>query len=241
MAALAVGGPVAAAAALRPFLGPLNDADAALVLVVVIVAIASSGRRLAALGAAISAAASFDFFLTQPYESFRITRTADLVTEVLLLVVGVSVGELAARRRQALHRVDQSTDELEHLRALARMLAAGERSDPVIEYACTQLQTMLFLVACEFVRHESGPIAAQITESGEVVLGRAKWPTGELGLPTKHVYLPVRSHGAVHGYFVLTPSSGHPVPRSRLIAAVTIADLVGSGVRLDDIPRASLR
>ena len=49
--------------------------------------------------AALVAAASFDFFLTRPYGSFRISRQADITTEILFVVVGLIVGELAARGR----------------------------------------------------------------------------------------------------------------------------------------------
>lgn len=66
---------------------------------VVIVAIASTGRRLAATVAAIVSALAFDYFLTIPYESFRITNHQDLISEILLIVVGLAVGELAARGR----------------------------------------------------------------------------------------------------------------------------------------------
>ncbi len=50
--------------------------------------------------AALVAALAFDYFLTRPYGSFRITGHADLVTGILLLVVGLAVGELAARGRR---------------------------------------------------------------------------------------------------------------------------------------------
>src|SRR5664280_3929742 len=51
-------------------------------------------------------------FLTRPYNSFRITSHQDLITELLLLVVGLAVGELAARGRT--HRVaaTERSDEL---------------------------------------------------------------------------------------------------------------------------------
>ena len=70
----AVAAPIAVAAALIPWRDQLDTADNALFLVVVIVAVASTGRRLAAAVAAIVSALSFDFFLTRPYYSFRITR-----------------------------------------------------------------------------------------------------------------------------------------------------------------------
>jgi K+-sensing histidine kinase KdpD len=50
---------------------------------------------LAAVLAAGSTAVWFDFFLTQPYERFTITRRTDIETIVLLLVIGVAVTKIA--------------------------------------------------------------------------------------------------------------------------------------------------
>ncbi|HEX7442448.1 MAG TPA: DUF4118 domain-containing protein, partial [Acidimicrobiales bacterium] len=105
--AAAAAAPIAAALLLIPWRGHLDTADNALILVVVIVAVASTGRRLAAALSALVSAVAFDFFLTRPYYSLRITRTSDLITEILLLVVGLAVGELAARGRH--HRRAAST------------------------------------------------------------------------------------------------------------------------------------
>ena len=116
----AVAAPVLTSLVLIPWRGRLDTADSALFLVVVIVAVASTGRRMAALVAAITAALAFDYFLTRPYYSFRISGHQDLITEVLLLVVGVAVGELAARGRN--HR----RDAVEGRRGGERMLEAAE-------------------------------------------------------------------------------------------------------------------
>ncbi len=229
----AVGAPVAVAAALTPLRGHLDDADGALLLVVVIVAVASSGRRLAAAVAAVSAALSFDFFLTRPYESLRISRTADLVTGLLLLVVGLAVGELAARRRKARREADEGDDELDRLHDLAEMLAAGEESHLVLMVAASDLRALLTLRDCWFTRQETGPIKACVTADGGVAVGRETWPTADFGLPTKQVHLAVRGNGRVLGYFVLSPTTGFPVPRERLLTAVSIADLAGASLATD--------
>ena len=97
----AVVGPTALGAALYPARGHIAVANLALVFVVAIVAVASMGRRGAAVLTALMSAISFDYFCTSPYLSLRITRSADLTTELLLLVVGLAVGELAARGRRA--------------------------------------------------------------------------------------------------------------------------------------------
>ena len=93
--------PLALAALLVPFRGSFPNTDAALALILVVVAVAANGYRLAGILAAVSAAAWFDFFLTQPYERFAITRRADIETTILLLVIGVAVTEIAVWGRRA--------------------------------------------------------------------------------------------------------------------------------------------
>jgi hypothetical protein len=153
----AIAGPIAAALVLTPWRGHLDTADNALILVVVIVAVASTGRRLAAGVAALVSALSFDFFLTRPYGSFRITSDQDLITELLLVVVGFAVGELAARGRT--HRVAASerTQELALLHSVTELAASGQDSRLVIEAALVGLQQLLSLRNCHFTRHDCRP------------------------------------------------------------------------------------
>jgi K+-sensing histidine kinase KdpD len=231
--AVAVLAPVATAALLTPARGHLDTADGALVLVVVIVAVAATGRRLAAAVAALSAALSFDFFLTRPYGSLRITRTADLVSELLLLAVGLAVGELAARGRKARHQAEISGDEVAQLHVLTAMVAAGEESHLVAMTAAAELRKLLDLRDCRFTRTIHDKITARITTQGVLTVGHEVWPTHDLGLPTRQVHLPVRGSGELLGYFVLTPTPGHPVADHRLMVAVSIADLVGASLATD--------
>ena len=98
LAALAA--PLALAAILVPFRASFPNTDAALALLLVVVAVAANGYRLAGYLAAVSVAVWFDFFLTQPYERFTITRRTDIETTVLLLVIGVAVTEIAVWGRR---------------------------------------------------------------------------------------------------------------------------------------------
>ena len=152
----AVVAPIATALALTPWRDRLDTADNALFLVVVIVAVASTGRRLAALIAALTAALSFDFFLTRPYYSLRITRHQDLITELLLLVVGIAVGELAARGRSHQREATQSKETVTLLHSVTELVAAGQDPREVISAALANLQQLLALEDCYFTRRDPG-------------------------------------------------------------------------------------
>ena len=80
--------------------GDLPATDAALAMLAMVAAVAANGHRLAGILAAPSAGVWSDFFLTQPYERFTITRRGDIETTVLLLVIGVAVTEIAVRGRR---------------------------------------------------------------------------------------------------------------------------------------------
>jgi len=236
----AVASPIAVAAALVPWRQQLDTADNALFLVVVIVAVASTGRRLAAAVAAIVSALSFDFFLTRPYQSFRITSHSDLITEILLVVVGLAVGELAARGRRHRDAAWQGRHEMALLHSVTELAASGRDPQVVVAVASHELDELLSLRASRFTAHDIGATTARVTPRGEVVIGNETWPTGDLGLPTQSVDLPVRSGGWLLGHFLLTPTPGKSVPPDRLLVAVAIADQVGAALAADESPDGSL-
>ena len=226
---VAVLAPVAVALLLTPWRSRLAPADDALILVVVIVAVATAGYRWAAAVCALSAALSFDFFLTRPYDSFRITRTSDLVTELLLLAVGLIVGDLAARGRTQRAAADRGRRHLAVLHSVTELAASGGDPGDVVRTARRELTRLLDLRSCEFTRSDPG-VAATVQPDGEVRIGSTAWSTEDLGLPHRGVVLPVRAGGAVLGHFVLTPVPGVRLTTEQLRVAVTVADQVGAAL-----------
>ena len=231
---VAVLAPIAVAALLIPWRDNLDTADNALFLVVVIVAVASTGRRGAAATAALVSALSFDFFLTRPYYSFRITRHQDLITEILLLVLGLAVGELAARGRRHRDEAWEGRKQVAQLHSVTELAASGRDPQVVVAAATDELRDLLALRKVQFTVHDTDAASARLTPDGEVRVGSVTWPTGDLGLPTQSVDLPVRGGGWVLGHFRLTPTPGKPVPADRLLVAVAIADQVGAAMVAGD-------
>ncbi len=230
----AVVAPIATAVALTPWRGRTDTADNALVLVVVIVAVASTGRRAAAAVSALAAALSFDFFLTRPYQSLRISRSSDLVTEMLLLVVGLSVGELAARGRRHRDAASTTRRQVAQLHRITELAASGCDTGSVAMAAASELRSLLSLRSCRFTRRPPEGLTARIGPGGEVFVGTEQWSTGTLGLPTRTVDLPVRGGGWVLGHFLLDPQPGVPVPPDDLTVAVAIADQVGAAAAAEE-------
>jgi K+-sensing histidine kinase KdpD len=226
LAALVV--PIAVALLLVPSRGHLSSADDALVLVVATVAIASRGNRGAAALAAVVAAASFDFLLTRPYGSFRISRQGDITTELLFLAVGLLVGELAARGRRHQRVAAQGQVEITRLHDLAQRIADGEEPEFVLIAVANELRELLHLQDCRFVREQPSGKGAWIAHDGTVRLNPLRWPTATAGLPTRQVELPVRGGGKVLGTFLLTPTPVAPISQEQCLVAVALADQLGA-------------
>ena len=222
--------PIAVALLLVPSRGHLGPADDALVLVVVTVAIASWGNRGAAALAALVAAASFDFLLTRPYGSFRISRPDDITTEVLFVAVGLLVGELAARGRQHQRAAARGHLEISRLHDLGQRIAGGEEPEFVLMAVANELRELLNLQDCRFVREQPSGKGAWIDHDGTVRLNPLRWPTATAGLPTRQVELPVHGGGRILGTFLLTPTPVAPISHEQCLVAVALVDQLGAAL-----------
>jgi K+-sensing histidine kinase KdpD len=222
--------PPAAAAALIPARSHTDNANIALALVVVVVAVATFGHRLATVVSAISAAAWFDFFHTRPYYSFTISTHDDVVTAVLLLVVGIAVGELAIRTRRSVFAARTGSSDIANLHAIAELVAGGEKPEIAVVTVASELRRLFGLRDCTFERapFESNPRIARFERSGNVVVGELSWGVGTMGLPGRQVELVVSGFGRTFGRFLLTPTPGRPVTFDRRIIAVALADQVAA-------------
>src|SRR3954447_5174117 len=223
--------PLAIATALLPLRHRLDNANIALVLVVGIVAVAVSGRRSAAAAAALSAAVCFDLFYTHPFVSLRISSSNDLETELSLLLVGLAVGELAARGRRFQAKADSRTQELQRLHGIAGQVVLDDTADFVIMNVALQLAQQLGLADCRFeLDYHDERIVPHVDRSGIVWWGANHWDTRRWGLPPWGVELPVWGHGRQLGRFFLVPQDARPVEPDVLVSAVALADQAGAAL-----------
>ncbi|MGD6626341.1 DUF4118 domain-containing protein, partial [Xanthomonas citri pv. citri] len=123
----------------------IENTNAALLLVLVVVGVAALGSRTAGLVAAVSSAACFDYFLTAPYDQFRIGDRSDIETTVLLLLIGAAVTELAlwGRRQQA--RASEQRGYLDGILQTTAVLADAAPAATVITHVEGQLVELLDL------------------------------------------------------------------------------------------------
>lgn len=237
---LAVLVPMLACAVLSAFRGSVANTNAALGLVLLIVVAASTGVRSAGLLAALSSAVWFDFFLTEPYNQFAISKRGDVETAVLLMLVGAAVTEVAlwGRRQQA--RASREQGYLDGVLRTAAAVGAGRSStDALIDHVCAQLVELLQVDRCRFDPGD-GPILATIDNEGAVSYNSHPVDVPRLGLPTDtEIALVVQSGGVVHGRFLLTAVTRVLRPsQQQLRVAVALANQVGAALaRPDGGPR----
>jgi K+-sensing histidine kinase KdpD len=228
--------PIGVAAALIPFRNrSANTVNVALVLVAVVVAVAATGPRLAGIVAAISAALGFDFFHTRPFESLNITRRADVETAVLLLVVGLIVGQLATRSQRHRGNALESSADIARIHAVAELVAAGAAPEDVILAVRNELVDLLSLRDCRFTTTFDDRPRPRLEANGEVMMGALQWGVSTMGLPGKEIDLVVHGRGRPHGRFVLVPTPGLVVSWDRRVVAVALADQVGAALAATDV------
>jgi hypothetical protein len=226
--------PIVVAAALVSVRDVVDNTNVALALVVVVVVAAVAGGRSAGAVAAVSAALSFDFFHTQPYLLLTIDSGDDVETTLLLLVVGVLVGTIAARGRRAAAAVSDARDEIERVHRLAELTASGEVGAAVVGTAQQELKELLCLDGCRFEALPYDTELPVLERSGALTQQSHRFHGSGFALPAGGVSLPVLARGRPVGRFVLTPHPGVGVTLERRIVAVALADQVGGALGVRD-------
>jgi Domain of unknown function (DUF4118) len=224
-------GPILLAGALVGIRDSIAAADVALLLVLVVVLAAVTGGWQAGAIGAVVAALSFDFFFTKPYLSLTIDSRDDVETALLLLVVGVSVGALAGRARDARAAAKHSSSEIDRIHRVAELAARGATGEEVLLRAQEELAELLDLESCRFEAPPYLRPLATIERNGTVTGTSVRhFARGELELPREGAELPVLARGQQIGRFVLEPQAGAGVSLERRLVAVAIADQVGAAL-----------
>ncbi|HEV7686953.1 MAG TPA: DUF4118 domain-containing protein [Acidimicrobiia bacterium] len=234
---IALGGlaPIAVAAALVAVRGHVASVNVALVLGIIVVVAGAVGGRAAGMVAALTAAASYDFFHTRPYLSLLIHDVDDVEMTILLLVLGLVSGQLAWQTRVAARQRDGGRGGLDQIRRLADRVAHGNESADVIAAARDELSTLFDLVDCRF---EAAPFQDRLDlpcleRNGVVARRRYRMQPGrelELELPVEGIALPVLSRGQIVGRFLLDFGPGAGATLEQRVVAIALADQVGASL-----------
>jgi K+-sensing histidine kinase KdpD len=230
--ALAGLAPIAVAAALVAVRDEFDAANLALVLVVVVVLAAMLGGRPAGAMAAVVSALSFDFFLTKPYLTLQIDSADDIETMLILLAIGLLVGELVTRARRAQGRAARGADEVARIHRVAELAAGGAEVEDVVLAVEAELTGLLDLSECRFDT-ETSAVALPILERNGAVAGAGttrRFVGGEFALPGDGIQLPVLGRGHQVGRLVLVPSPRSGASLEERVVAVALSDQLGAAI-----------
>ncbi|HEY3722078.1 MAG TPA: DUF4118 domain-containing protein [Acidimicrobiia bacterium] len=224
---VALAGPVVVSAVLVPLRSDIRTSNVSLVLVLVVVVAAVLGGRLGGAIAALVSFASFDFFFTRPYSSLTIDSRDDVETAVLLLVVGLAVGELVVRNRRSRTRAAQSRAEVVRVRRLSELAAGGEPAGRLIGIVKDELVALLHVDECRF---EPLPFREDLPELRHQGVRIPAVDLPELA-GDHRVALPVYGAGRPVGRFVIDledGATGIALPPEDRALAVALADQLGT-------------
>jgi len=218
------------AAALVGVRGDIQNANVALVLVLWVLVGAVTGGRTSAVSSAFVAAIAFDFFHTKPYGSLKISDGNDVLTTVLLIAVGLAVGEIAIRSQRIHAQREDQQRQLQRLHRIAGLVAGGEDADDLLVAVTNELIETLELESLWFERPPFIGRLPKIERNGFIETKDHRYANGEFELPREGVVLPVIAAGRTLGRFVLLPTPGIGVSKERRLSAVALADQVGAAL-----------
>ena len=215
---------------LLAFRNDLFATNAAVVLVLPVLAAAIVGGRRGGVVSAIVAAACFDFFFTHPYYSFTINRREDVETTVVLLVVGLVVGELVIRTHESRRVAFASRREVEQIRRVAELAAGRGPTARLVSIVETEL---VALIGARGARFERPPFRTSLPRLGHgvVTIGDDEGDGDSAPGPPNEIELPVWGGGREFGRLVLVmpgDSVGLSIPAHDRALAVALADQLGA-------------
>ena len=220
-------GAIAAAAALVPVRDQLGSANAALVLVLFVLVGAVIGGRRAGFLVAVVAAMSFDFLHTRPYGSLKISDGKDVLTLVLLIAVGMIIGEIALRADRIRDAGTRRWTGVGRIHRVAQLAADGQAAEDVILAVTAELTDTLHLQNCWFERAPYLGALDTIEETGSLTTHEYRYTREGFELSREGVEIPVRSGDHVIGRFVLIPTPGVGITKDDRLVARALADQVG--------------
>ncbi len=205
-------------------------------LVTLVVVVAATADRAAGVATALVAAFSYNFFHTVPYRSLRIDNGVDVLTVVMLVVIGLVVSEISARARSAITVSDRRGDAEHALEHTTELLARGAAVSEMWEAVHDDLVRLVHVADCHF--EEASDPSQDITQlplvsrSGAFETWRRVWVDSGFQIPEGGAAIPVIHAGVTYGQIVLTPQPGVGSLREERRLAVALADQLGIAVAL---------
>jgi K+-sensing histidine kinase KdpD len=229
--------------ALEPFRDTVGLENVAMLYLVLVATTAAVGGRQAGFTSSVSAALSYNWFFTTPYETLRIDSAEQVATVVLLFAAGLlaSLGGRATRRARVEAR--EEADVLAVLTAVNLAAASGGlKADRV---AVDGLRDLLDARAVRVVRDgpEGDLVVAQagqvdgeldldslphLDEEGRIPSGHRRSVGGTLVLPAEGAVVDMVRRNRRVGSLVIVPAEDRPILRTTRLGIAAVAHALAS-------------
>jgi K+-sensing histidine kinase KdpD len=210
----------------------LHENHVTLILVLAVAVVSAAGLRPAGLVASVTTALGYDYFWTEPYYSFRILDTQDILTVLLLVLVGGAIEQLSwwAGRQRAL--ADRRLGYLTALRRAADPIAP-EAHAATLDAIADTMRNVLDADSCRLVLNERLPDTV-LNGDGSVNRAGRLMNVDKDGLPADDVIaIPVPSQDSRPAYFAVIAAThvARPLAEQRQVAAL-LAHLAADSLTL---------
>ncbi len=208
----------------------LHENHVTLLLVLAVAMVSAAGLRPAGLVAAVTTGLAYDYFWTEPFYSFRIFDTQDILTVLLLVLVGAAIEQLswwggrqraaAVRRSDYLTALSQAAEPIAPEAHAATLATISDTVRAVLDADSSRLVLDEGRLP-DTVLHGDG----SVTRAGRII------DVDREGLPTDDVIaIPVPRPGSPPAYLAVTAAShvARPQPEQRQVAALLAHLAAGS-------------
>jgi K+-sensing histidine kinase KdpD len=222
----------------EPFRATIGLENVVILYLLVVVAAAGIGGRAAGMVAALSAALSYDYFLTTPYHTLVIDTLAQVVTVALLVTTGivVSIGGRVRRRSTAVAEAHAKV-----IRLLHRVTETAAGGGAVDRVAAEGLHGLLDARRVSILRRSPDGFAitvdvgethlpidlealTHLDREGRIPLGHYRVLDGTMLLPREGVALDLVARQRPVGYLVIIPGRDVPADRTTRLAVAAMAN-----------------
>lgn len=216
--------------------GAVGLENVTIIYLLIVVVAAGFGGRAAGLWAALSAALSYNFFLTTPYHTLAIDSASQVVTVALLFAAGIAASLVGRTRRRTSLAASRQTEVLELLNAITRTAAADGDPDRV---AAAGLRALLD--ARQVVVRRTGPAGVAVTADppgavdvderalprldpeGRLPRGVYEVRDGRLPRHPAGVVAPLLRGGREVGELLVITAAEEPISHSQRLVVATVA------------------
>ena len=208
-------------------------ANVALVLTLVVVLAAVLGGRIAGGVSGVVAALSFNFFFTRPYLTMRVNDWRDVATILLIVAIGLIVGEVSMLRSRRVSETKSYAAALRGLATVTARVAAGDTLAQLVDVIRDSLVDDLGVASVCFDLGASTQLPTLNRRGGFASTHLVHAGRG-FALPDGGVAVPVAVDGMIRGHLIVQGRRGEAVSLDQRRTIVAMADQLA--IRLRDHP-----